>query len=115
MAASDAEKDRSLAIALAYAPGDAAPRVVAKGRGLIAEEIIKPAKLRRTCKHEGETQQHCSKCGADIRVIASYECRLCAIMNKSKIYPAADAPKYCPQCGAPKFTFNAIKKKRPSH
>ncbi|WIM06715.1 MAG: EscU/YscU/HrcU family type III secretion system export apparatus switch protein [Candidatus Nitricoxidivorans perseverans] len=34
------EKERSLAVALAYAPGDAAPRVVAKGRGLIADEII---------------------------------------------------------------------------
>ena len=34
------DKERSLAVALAYAPGDAAPRVVAKGKGLIAEEII---------------------------------------------------------------------------
>jgi flagellar biosynthesis protein len=32
--------ERSLAVALAYAPGDAAPRVVAKGRGLTAETII---------------------------------------------------------------------------
>ena len=32
--------ERSLAVTLAYAPGDAAPRVVAKGRGLIAEAII---------------------------------------------------------------------------
>ena len=34
------EPERSLAVALAYAPGSAAPRVVAKGRGLIADEII---------------------------------------------------------------------------
>lgn len=37
------DEQRSLAIALAYAPGDAAPRIVAKGRGLIAEEIIRRA------------------------------------------------------------------------
>lgn len=80
----------------------------------ITEEIIKPAKLRRVCNHDGETHDHCSKCGADMRVIATYECRVCALMNKSKLYPAAAAPKFCPQCGAPKFTFNAIKKKRSS-
>ena len=34
----------SSAVALAYANGDAAPRVVAKGRGLIAEEIIRRAR-----------------------------------------------------------------------
>lgn len=34
---------RTSAVALAYADGDAAPRVVAKGRGLIAEEIIRRA------------------------------------------------------------------------
>lgn len=52
MAASDPEKERSLAIALAYAPGDAAPRVVAKGRGLIAEEIIKRAREYGVYVHE---------------------------------------------------------------
>ena len=36
------ERPRS-AIALAYREGDAAPRVVAKGRGLVAEEIIRRA------------------------------------------------------------------------
>ncbi len=39
-----ASEKRSLAIALAYAPGDAAPRIVAKGRGLIADEIIRRAR-----------------------------------------------------------------------
>jgi len=43
--------DRSLAVALAYAPGDAAPRVVAKGRGLIAEAIIARA-------HESDIYVH---------------------------------------------------------
>ena len=33
------------AVALAYRQTDAAPRVVAKGRGLIAEEIISKAKV----------------------------------------------------------------------
>ena len=32
------------AVALAYQTGNSAPRVVAKGKGLIAEEIIKRAK-----------------------------------------------------------------------
>ena len=39
-----ANNERSLAIALAYAPGDTAPRIVAKGRGLIADEIIRRAR-----------------------------------------------------------------------
>lgn len=46
------EKERSLAVALAYAPGDAAPRVVAKGRGLIAEEIIARAREHGIFVHE---------------------------------------------------------------
>ncbi len=48
----DADDNRSLAVALTYAPGDAAPRVVAKGRGLIAEEIIKRAKEHGVYVHE---------------------------------------------------------------
>ena len=39
-----AEKERQSAVALRYAEGDLAPVVVAKGRGLIAEEIIRRAK-----------------------------------------------------------------------
>lgn len=42
----------ALAVALAYAPGDAAPKVVAKGRGLIAEEIINRAKTHGVYVHE---------------------------------------------------------------
>ena len=41
-----------LAVALKYAPGDSAPRVVAKGRGLIAEEIISRAKEHGVFVHE---------------------------------------------------------------
>lgn len=44
--------ERSLAIALAYAPGDSAPRVVAKGRGLIADEIISRAREHGVYVHE---------------------------------------------------------------
>lgn len=41
-----------MAIALTYAAGDAAPRVVAKGRGLIAEEIIRRAREHGVYVHE---------------------------------------------------------------
>lgn len=46
------EQERALAVALAYAPGDAAPKVVAKGKGLIAEEIIHRAKSHGVYVHE---------------------------------------------------------------
>ena len=46
------DKERALAVALAYAPGDAAPRVVAKGRGLIANEIINRAREHGVFVHE---------------------------------------------------------------
>lgn len=39
-----ADKSVQQAVALAYRPEDGAPRVVAKGRGLLAEEIIERAK-----------------------------------------------------------------------
>lgn len=40
------------AVALAYREGQVAPRVVAKGRGLIAQEIIKRAKESGIYVHE---------------------------------------------------------------
>jgi len=43
---------RALAVALKYAPGDSAPTVVAKGRGLIAEEIISRAREHGIFVHE---------------------------------------------------------------
>ena len=46
------DEERSLAIALAYSPGTTAPRVVAKGRGLIAEEIIRRAHEHGVFVHE---------------------------------------------------------------
>lgn len=42
------------AVALAYNAGDTAPRVVAKGRGLVAEEIIKRAKEHGVFVHESK-------------------------------------------------------------
>ncbi len=43
---------RAEAVALSYDPGDGAPRVVAKGRGLIAEEIIERARAAGVYVHE---------------------------------------------------------------
>lgn len=48
---SDGEQ-RALAVALKYAPGSSAPTVVAKGRGLIAEEIIARAREHGIFVHE---------------------------------------------------------------
>ncbi len=43
---------RTSAVALAYRDGDLAPRVVAKGRGLLAEEILRRAKESGLYVHE---------------------------------------------------------------
>lgn len=45
---------RALAVALAYAPGDAAPKVVAKGKGLIAQEIVSRAREHGVYVHESK-------------------------------------------------------------
>lgn len=47
-----AEEHRAEAVALSYDPGDGAPRVVAKGSGLIAEEIIARAREAGVFVHE---------------------------------------------------------------
>lgn len=53
MATNDsAESPRAEAIALTYAAGETAPRVVAKGRGLIAQEIIARAREAGVYVHE---------------------------------------------------------------
>lgn len=46
------DNSRASAVALAYIDGDLAPRVVAKGQGLIAEEIIARAKAAGIYVHE---------------------------------------------------------------
>ncbi|CAG4882204.1 Flagellar biosynthesis protein FlhB [Georgfuchsia toluolica] len=43
---------RSSAVALAYEPGKSAPRVLAKGRGLLAEAIIAKAREHGVYVHE---------------------------------------------------------------
>lgn len=43
---------RKEAVALAYSAADSAPRVVAKGRGLIAEEIIARARQHDVFVHQ---------------------------------------------------------------
>ncbi|MEQ1602935.1 MAG: flagellar biosynthesis protein [Methylophilaceae bacterium] len=45
---------RQQAIALAYETGDLAPRVVAKGRGVIAEQIIARARENQVFVHESK-------------------------------------------------------------
>jgi flagellar biosynthesis protein len=52
MTTSKPNRQRALAVALKYAPGDAAPTVVAKGRGLIADEIISRAREHGVYVHE---------------------------------------------------------------
>ncbi len=52
MPKSSENEQRALAVALKYAPGAAAPTVVAKGRGLIAEEIISRAREEGIFVHE---------------------------------------------------------------
>jgi flagellar biosynthesis protein len=49
-----AEKKKQIktAVALSYEAGDAAPKVVASGRGLIAEKIIEKAKESNVAVHE---------------------------------------------------------------
>lgn len=49
MPAPDAQR---AAAALAYREGDAAPRVVAKGRGLIADAIVEKARANGVYVHE---------------------------------------------------------------
>lgn len=52
MTADERSDLRSEAVALAYNAGEAAPRVVAKGRGIIAREIIERARDAGVYVHE---------------------------------------------------------------
>lgn len=52
MAAEDPALRRNEAVALTYSSGESAPRVVAKGRGLIANEIIERAREAGVFVHE---------------------------------------------------------------
>jgi flagellar biosynthesis protein len=48
------QPNRQLAVALAYRSGDTAPKVVASGRGLIAQAIIERAREHGVSVHESE-------------------------------------------------------------
>jgi flagellar biosynthesis protein len=50
--AAENDEQRAMAVALKYAPGESAPTVVAKGRGLIATEIIARAHEHGVYVHE---------------------------------------------------------------
>ncbi|MFA7399498.1 MAG: EscU/YscU/HrcU family type III secretion system export apparatus switch protein [Sideroxydans sp.] len=50
----NAPNKRQMAVALAYQSGDAAPKVIASGRGLIAQAIIERAKEHGVYVHESE-------------------------------------------------------------
>ena len=50
----NSDDNRLLAVALAYAASDAAPTVVAKGRGLIAEQIVARAREHGVFVHESK-------------------------------------------------------------
>ena len=54
MKPSDSPLAREHAVALAYAVGDSAPRVVAKGRGLIAQNIIAKANEAGVFVHQSK-------------------------------------------------------------
>lgn len=51
---STAPTSQQVAIAMAYGQGKGAPKVVAKGRGLIAQAIIERAKQNGVYVHESE-------------------------------------------------------------
>lgn len=48
----DAKSRRNEAVALAYSAGEAAPRVVAKGKGVVAREILARAREAGVYVHE---------------------------------------------------------------
>ena len=78
----------------------------------IRHDLMPAIERRRTCRHDGETGSYCGRCGADLRVVTSYECRLCELLAGNSVYPAEKCPDFCTSCGAPKFTFRHIRKKR---
>ena len=48
------DRSQQTAVAIAYQSGDAAPKIVAKGRGLIADEIIARANEHGVFVHESK-------------------------------------------------------------
>ncbi len=52
---SDSEKKIKQAIALEYDPDDAAPKIIATGKGLVAERIIEKAKESKVPVHRDDS------------------------------------------------------------
>ncbi|MFH1538121.1 MAG: hypothetical protein ABIH66_04125 [bacterium] len=75
------------------------------------ERFVLGLTRRPFCRHAGEEGDYCGRCGADLRPVAGYQCRVCDLRMKSKTYPPGDVPDFCTVCGAPRFTFMKIKKK----
>ena len=48
------EKEKKTAVALAYTPGEQAPKVIASGRGYLADKIIDVAKEENVPIHKDE-------------------------------------------------------------
>lgn len=69
---------------------------------------------RKECTHDGEVGHYCGKCGADLRVVAGYECMLCSLMGRTTIYPTDAIPSFCRKCGAPRLTFMKARKRKSS-
>lgn len=54
MAKLPGDKKQQSAVALAYRGGDSAPKVVAKGKGLVAEQIVQRARDAGVFMHESK-------------------------------------------------------------
>jgi hypothetical protein len=79
--------------------------------GFLRDELLPQLGIGKHCDHTGESGEYCGKCGADLRVVTSYECRVCSLLGRTKVYPAEKTPNFCTQCGSPKFLFAKIRKK----
>jgi hypothetical protein len=78
----------------------------------IRKELKAFIERRGNCRHEGETHDFCGKCGADLRVVTGYQCRFCELSGGNSTYSGDACPDFCTSCGAPKFTFRALRKRR---
>lgn len=74
------------------------------------EHLIRGLTRRLTCRHPGEDSDYCGRCGADLRPVAGYQCRVCDFQMKTRTYQPDEVPDFCTACGAPRFTFKKIKK-----
>lgn len=73
-------------------------------------KLLKSVAARLTCKHAGEDGDFCGACGADLRPVSGYQCRVCDLKLKNRVYPLESTPDFCRSCGAPRFTFKPVRK-----